>query len=59
MLKSGGPYMTVSSIEQGQKVHCNWFDGNDVKHWTFRGHELRLEMIKDASKAFKARGSSA
>ena len=28
MLKSGGPRMTVESIESEEKVWCTWFDSN-------------------------------
>lgn len=28
-LKSGGPLMTVSSVEAHDLVICTWFDGND------------------------------
>lgn len=34
-LKSSGPKMTVSYKKDGGSVECVWFDGKDVKHFTF------------------------
>lgn len=41
-LKSGGPVMTLSKIEQGNTVICQWFD-NDNKLHTDR---FRLESLE-------------
>ena len=43
-LKSGGPRMTISSVEDDGRFFCLWFDGNDQKQKIFDGAVLmRME----------------
>lgn len=39
MLKSGGPQMTIAAIE-GDKVHCEWFEGTKALSKTFSAVSL-------------------
>jgi len=44
-LKSGGPIMTVHSIEDRDAVYCVWFDANKQTGATFKAAALRkVEM---------------
>ena len=41
VLKSGGPVMTVTAIDnEGLVVWCTWFDGNDEKEESFPADAL-------------------
>lgn len=42
VLKSGGPDMTISSIDEGQKASCYWFNGVDGPHYK----QLALVVLK-------------
>ena len=39
-LKSGGPLMTVESLE-GEAARCEWFADHSVKIYTFSFHMLK------------------
>ncbi len=41
-LKSGGPQMTVNSIEDNV-IKCQWFDGNNLKEGVFHKDQLEVE----------------
>jgi uncharacterized protein YodC (DUF2158 family) len=44
-LKSGGPKMTVSSVDlhrQPPLAYCDWFDGTTKLHGAFPPHSLKL-----------------
>ncbi|WP_404374007.1 YodC family protein [Sphingomonas sp. MMS24-J45] len=46
-LKSGGPFMTVSWMQEDD-VGCNWFNQNDeLKSAHFRENELRLVLSEE------------
>lgn len=40
-LKSGGPAMTVSSIEESGRYRCVWFKGASREAANFEGHTLK------------------
>jgi uncharacterized protein YodC (DUF2158 family) len=40
-LKSGGPAMTITSIEDEGGFYCIWFDGNKQTGGTFKGVVLK------------------
>lgn len=48
MLRSGGPQMTVVSIDDGQ-AECTWFDGSQQM---FGGFPLHLLLIPSGFTAF-------
>jgi len=44
-LKSGGPVMTVHSLEEHDNVYCSWFDGPKPTGGTFKAAMLKkIEM---------------
>jgi len=43
-LKSGGPAMTVTYVEQRPQLQCHWFVGGEVKSGTF--NEAALEKTE-------------
>jgi uncharacterized protein YodC (DUF2158 family) len=52
-LRSGGPVMTINEKAQGGAgLVCVWFDGNDVKH-----HSFRPEALEAAARAADAEGA--
>ncbi|MBW7867895.1 MAG: DUF2158 domain-containing protein [Brumimicrobium sp.] len=42
VLKSGGPSMTIESID-GEVVDCVWFSNKELKRATFMSHSLMNE----------------
>ena len=50
MLKSGGPYMTVSSVSSGVGItsvspgdlYCCWFDGSTVQRAVFSPSSVKI-----------------
>ena len=45
-LKSGGPLMTIESIED-KKAFCNWFSNDELKNGTFNIETLEKEDEND------------
>ncbi len=41
-LKSGGPTMTVKSINYRQNLMCQWFDGTSLKEAEFLSLSLQI-----------------
>ena len=41
-LKSGGPLMTIKERAKEGNYLCVWFVGDEPKHRTFSGEELKL-----------------
>ena len=45
-LKSGGPLMTIESIEDN-RAFCNWFSNDELKNGTFNVETLEKEDEND------------
>lgn len=45
-LKSGGPAMTVSSLESGNRVFCIWFSRSDSIFYESKSDTFKLETLK-------------
>lgn len=41
-LKSGGPVMTVESLEMNQRYYCKWFAGSKLNNGYFDSESLML-----------------
>jgi uncharacterized protein YodC (DUF2158 family) len=39
-LKSGGPKMSVKSIDADEDVYCSWFAGSKLSHGHFKPDQL-------------------
>ena len=43
-LKSGGPLMTISWINESNKyVGCEWFEGKNIKSFEFKHTSLKID----------------
>ena len=52
-LKSGGPKMTVSKVEQrngAMRVDCDWFEGTKATYGTFPASSLDVVAEMEASR---------
>lgn len=46
-LKSGGPLMTIDSIDARNKIFCKWFAGSKLENGTFDKKTLVISDKKD------------
>jgi uncharacterized protein YodC (DUF2158 family) len=47
-LRSGGPRMTVHSLDSDGEIVCQWFEGNEVHEENFPNDVLkRIEHVPD------------